>query len=378
MPPFTGQFTLPRLERVIAGPGTLAALPAELDRYGCSRAIVVTGRTLGVSPLLGRLTTLLGRRCHAVITNARQHVPASTVEALVAAVKDAGADCLVSFGGGSPIDTAKAAVHALLAGEGAGGGTLTHVAIPTTLSAGEFTDVAGVTDERTRIKHAVADVRIAPRSVIADPELALDTPDWLWAASGIRALDHAVESLYSRRHHPISDALAPRAIEMLVAHLEPSVRGAEDERLAHRGECQMAAWLAVFGVTNAGFGLSHVLGHQIGPRWGVAHGLTSAIMLPHAMRFMAERAPVRFAYVASGFGIPFDAANPHAAARACAERAARYVAGFGLPARLRDVEVPQHELPEIAAHVCRVMEREAPLDEPVTAAALGALLAAAY
>src|SRR5688572_21906097 len=179
MQPFTGQFTLPRLERVIAGPGTIDALPAELDRYRCRRAVIVTGTTLGASPLIEQVVALLGERCAAVFTGARQHVPAHTVQALRDSMRAAAADCLVSVGGGSPIDTAKCAVHATIAGEDVPRTTETrthrddrataatadlpvHIAVPTTLSAGEFTDVAGITDDATSIKHALFDTRLAP------------------------------------------------------------------------------------------------------------------------------------------------------------------------------------------------------------------------
>ena len=384
MTPFRGQFVLPRLERVISGAGTTAALPGELDRYGCSRAVIVTGATLGASAQLQQVVAMLEHRCAAVFTRCRQHVPSSTVAALLDAMRDADADCLVSFGGGSPIDTAKAAVHAVVSTPGAGdpGGAAAavpvHISIPTTLSAGEFTDVAGITDEATRIKHAVLDPRLAARTVIADPTMTLGTPDWLWAASGIRALDHAVESLYSSRHHPISDPLAGRAIEMLVAHLPLSLRATGEAKLEHRSECQMAAWLAVFGVTNAGFGLSHVLGHQIGPRWNVPHGVTSAIILPHAMRFMADAAPERFASIARGFGIPFDTARPEGAARQCIDRAAAFIAALGLPMRLRDVSVPRTELHNIAGWVAELMDRAAVIPRRVTTDDVIGVLAAAY
>ena len=213
------------------------------------------------------------------------------------------ADGLVSFGGGSPIDTAKLAVHAGLAS----GDGVPHIAIPTTLSAGEFTSVAGITDDVTRTKRAVHDARLAPRTVIADPAVTLATPAWLWAASGVRALDHAVESLYSNRHHPISDATAAKGLSLLLEHLPPSIAADGPDVLDHRARCQLAAWMSVFGMTNAGFGLSHALGHQIGPRWNVAHGITSCITLPHAMRFMARLAPERFAPVAAACGVAFDA-----------------------------------------------------------------------
>jgi alcohol dehydrogenase class IV len=351
MTAFAGQFDLPRIDRVISGPRALERLSEELDRLGARRVVVVTGRTLGASGLLDRVTAPIRDRCAAVFTGSRQHVPASSVAELVALVQQHRADGLVSFGGGSPIDTAKLAVHAGLAsGEG-----IPHVAIPTTLSAGEFTSVAGITDDDTRIKRAVHDPRLAARVVIADPAVTLDTPAWLWAASGVRALDHAVESLYSNRHHPMSDATAVRGMSLLLEHL-PSSSADAPGVLDHRAQCQLAAWMAVYGMTNAGFGLSHALGHQIGPRWNIAHGITSCITLPHAMRFMAGLAPERFAPIAAACGVPFDAGAAEAGALACADRIARFVGQLGLPTRLRDAGVPREEIGPVAAVVHALME----------------------
>lgn len=370
-------FILPRLERVISGPGALDVLPAELERYKGRRAVIVTGATLGASALVDRVRSLLGTRSVAVFTGARQHVPASTVAALAGLVRETDADVLVSVGGGSPIDTAKGVVHALLPHGDGSGAIPIHIAVPTTLSAGEFTDVAGITDDETRIKHAVYDTRLAPRTVIADPEVTRQTPAWLWAASGVRALDHAVETLYARRPHPISEPLAERAIRLLVEHLPLSVND-EGAGLDHRGACQTAAWLAVFGVTNAGFGLSHVLGHQIGPRWAVAHGVTSAIVLPHAMRFMAGVAPDRFGPIARGLDLPYAGSDPGPGALACAARVEALVARLSLPRRLRDVSVPYAELGAVAEVVAGLMDRAAVVDRPVRAAELAEILEAAY
>src|SRR5262249_19394093 len=153
--------------------------------------------------------------------------------------------------------------------------------------------------------------------------------------------DHAVEAIYSVRHHPVGDTMAARGLALIVEHLLPSIRASGDEgararRLDHRLQCQMAAWLSVYGMTNAGFGLSHALGHQIGPRWNVPHGFTSCITLPHAMRFMADRAPERFGPIAAGLGLPFDVDRPRDSARACADRVAAFIAQFDVPRRLRD------------------------------------------
>ena len=374
MTAFAGQFDLPRLDRVISGVGALDSLTGELDRLDARRVVIVTGRTLGASTLLDRVVAPIRNRAAAVFTGSRQHVPASSVAELVQLLRQREADCIVSFGGGSPIDTAKLAVHAGLAS----GDDVPHVAIPTTLSAGEFTSVAGITDDQTRVKRAVHDPRLAPRVVIADPAVTLETPAWLWAASGVRALDHAVESLYSNRHHPLSDATAARGLSLLLEHLPVSVAPDVPDVLDHRAQCQLAAWMSVYGMTNAGFGLSHALGHQIGPRWNVAHGVTSCITLPHAMRFMAGLAPERFAPIASACGLPFDAASPTPGALACADRIAALVGQLGLPARLRDVGVPSGEIREVAAVVHGIMEDAGIVGRPVAVEELEGLLRKAF
>jgi alcohol dehydrogenase len=383
MPAFFGEFTLTPIEQVISGPGVVAGMLGDaLDRRRCGRAVVVTGRTLAGSPLLTGIEHALGDRLASVFTGVRQHVPAQTVAALVDEMRRLDADAVISFGGGSPIDTAKMAVHALLTHadreETRASSPAIHFAIPTTLSAGEFTSVAGITDEVTRVKRAVVDPRLAPRVVFTDPILALDTPAWLWAASGIRALDHAIESSYSSRHHPLSDALAAKAIRLLVEHLPASILCTGPERVDHRGHCQIAAWLSVFGITNAGFGLSHAFGHQIGPRWNVPHGITSCITLPHVMRFMADHVPERFAPIAEGFGVPFDGDAPRPAALECADRLTDFIAQFDLPQRLSSVDVPLEHIDDLAGVVHEMLGHAHDRELAVTREALASVLRAAY
>jgi alcohol dehydrogenase class IV len=390
-----GEFNLTRLERVISGPGKIEALGTELERRGLKRALVVTGKTLGKSPLLAKVTDALGSGWAGVFAGARQHVPISAVRELLAEIERLKADCLVSFGGGSPIDSSKVAAYAVLNGrdplaaalspgsapsaaEVARGREITHLAVPTTLSAGEYTHVAGVTDESTRVKEGVSDPRILAKTVINDPLLTLETPDWLWVATGMRALDHAVESIYSTRHQLLSDTLASKAIELLDAHLAASIRATGAEQLEHRGFCQLASWFSIFGALNTGFGLSHALGHQIGPKWDVPHGITSCITLPHVMRFMAEMAPERFEPIARGFRVAFDPANPKPGALACADRTAKFIAQFDVKRRLRDSSAPRDQLGEIAGTIEHHFARLNVVDRPVTRAEILALLDAAY
>ena len=377
MNPTSGVYRFTRLESVIFGAGSVASLATELQRRRVSRALIVTGASLSRSKLLDRVKQAAGAALGGVFTGAAQHVPSKTVDALVEEARRIGADGLISFGGGSPIDTAKVAAMRLLREQPADS-RMPHIAVPTTLSAGEFTPFGGVTDESKREKGGVGDPRLQPCVVILDPDLTRETPAWLWSSTGMRALDHAVEGAYSRRHQPLTDLMSARAIALLVGHLRPSLATAGAEEVEHRMQCQLAAWFSIFGAMNTGLGVSHALGHQIGPYWNVPHGVTSCITLPHVMRFMAGIAPERFGPIAEGFGIRFDAANPGPSALECADRTAKFIAQFEVPTRLRDVGAPHKELDRIAGAVLAEIERSNMVGRPITTADLVALLDAAY
>jgi alcohol dehydrogenase len=369
----TGEFNLTRLERVIYGPGKIAALKDEMERRGLKRAMVVTTDVVAALPILKDVTDALGSKCVGVFAGIVQHVPRGTVNELEKEIERVNADSLVSLGGGSPIDSTKVAIYGLLDKR-----ELVHIAVPTTLSAAEYTHAGGVTDESTRVKSGVYDPRVLPRTVINDPRLTLSTPDWLWVSTGIRALDHAIECAYAIRHQPISDALAAKSIALFVEHLKPSITTQGEEQLAHRGNCQFASWYSIYGAMNTRFGLSHLLGHQIGPRWNVPHGITSCITLPNSMRFMAELAADRFGPVAEGYGIPFDPSNPKPAALKCADRTEEFIAQFDVPKRLRDAGVPREEIGSIVGPITHELAHNGVVDRPMTEAEVLALLESCY
>ncbi|HVN28702.1 MAG TPA: iron-containing alcohol dehydrogenase [Candidatus Binataceae bacterium] len=391
MRPIVGEYNFTRLETVIYGPGKISTLWRELSKRNARRAVIVTSKTLGRSRLLDKVKEAAGSALAGVFAETSQHVPSKTVEALVAEARRLKADSFVSFGGGTPNDTAKGAANVLLGGKLPSGIDLfatpapanpnmefPEIAIPTTLSAGEFTPFAGMTHEETREKGGVGEPRLQAKAVILDPEVTVETPAWLWAGTAMRALDHAVEGAYSNRHTPITDALAARAIKLLNQHLKPSLQTNGEEEMYHRGQCQLAAWMSIFGALNTRFGISHALGHQIGPVWDVPHGFTSCITLPHAMRFMAEISPQRFEPIADGFGIRFDPENPRLGAYECADRVAQFIRQFEVPNRLRDVEVPRSELSRIANTVLHEISRSHTVDREVTLEDLNKILEAAY
>src|ERR1700722_14142476 len=214
-----------------------------MERRDLHRGLVVTTGGVAELPILKEVTGALGSRCAGVFAGVVMHVPRKTTELLQKEVERVEADSLISFGGGSPIDSCKGAAYGLLPGR-----ELIHIAVPTTLSAAEYTWGGGVTDEATRVKSSVLyDPRVMPRAVINDPALTLATPDWLWVTTGMRALDHAIECAYAIRHQPISDALASKAIQLLLTHLQASIQTKGEESAAHRGHCLMASWFSIFG-----------------------------------------------------------------------------------------------------------------------------------
>jgi alcohol dehydrogenase class IV len=322
---------------------------------------------------MNQVTGALGPHCASVFSGIIQHVPRGTVNDLQKEIERVDADCLVSFGGGSPIDSSKVAIYGLLDKR-----ELVHIAVPTMLSAAEYTYAGGVTDETTRVKSGVYDMRVLPRTVIIDPVLTLATPDWLWVSTGIRALDHAIECAYAIRHQPISDVLAAKSIALFSEHLKASISTTGEEQIAHRGQCQFASWYSIYGAMNTRFGLSHLLGHQIGPRWNVPHGVTSCITLPNAMRFMAEIAADRFGPVAEGYKIPFDPSNPKPAALKCADRTEEFIGQFDVPKRLRDAGVPRDEIKDIVGPITHELEHMGVVDRPMTEQEVLALLEACY
>ncbi|MGR7026755.1 iron-containing alcohol dehydrogenase [Geodermatophilus sp. URMC 62] len=387
------RFNLTRLEAVVSGTGAVEVLGEEMDARGAERVLVTTTRSLVDSRSVERVRAALGSRFVGVGVNAGQHSPTEGVRAIADDLRRYDADAVVSLGGGSVIDSTQVAVASVVNGRDMTkeAGTLQlekafgddrsagflHIAVPTTLSAGAFTPAAGVLDVATRNKAAVILPWLQPAVVVHDPQVTLETPRALWLSTGIRALDHAVEALYSRKPHVLGDALAVEAIRMLFRHL-PLSAGTDEASLEHRTACLDAAWLSLYGGFNTGLGLSHALSHQLGPRWDVAHGVSSCITLPPSMEVMAEISPQRFEKIAAALSIPFDPAAPEKAALESAQAVDRFIRGLDLPMRLRDVGVPHEELTSVAEATRIGLEIFDATDRPVTTEEIVGLLERCY
>ena len=276
------------------------------------------------------------------------HVPSDVVFAAADAARAAGADLLVAVGGGSVIDGTKL-VQLLLA---VPGGDLQRcaaeapprlpvrqVAVPTTLSAAEFGSGAGTTDPARRQKIVLRHPDLVPLAVVLDPALSRHTPQWLWLSTGIRAVDHAVETLCSIAANPYTDATAKQALALLDAGLRRSLADPAD--LAARSDCQTAAWLSMAAVPGGiPLGASHAIGHVLGGAFGVPHGHTSCVMLPAVLRHNSAFTAAGHEAVGAALGRPGVPA---------ADAVGDLVAALGLPRRLGDIGICEADFATIAS-----------------------------
>ncbi len=357
----SGVYRFPAMESVVFGTPYAEALAQEVDRLDARAVFVLASGTLArETDLVERLRQMLGNRFAGVCAKIGAHTPRTDVVAAANMAREAGADLLVTLGGGSVTDAAKMVGLCLGNGVTAAGhldnfrarvapdGTsqrpevraprVRMIAIPTTLSAGEFSAGAGCTDTLRHVKESFSHPQMIPRTVILDPAASRPTPEWLFLSTGIRAVDHAVEDICSVDGQPISEGAAYHALRLLGKGL-PAVK-TDPADLDARLDCQIGAWMSMVGSqTGVSKGASHGIGHVLGGTAGVPHGYTSCVMLPHVLRFNRVVNADTQARVSEALGRPGEPA---------ADAVAALIAGLGLPTRLRDVGVKQDQLDLIA------------------------------
>jgi maleylacetate reductase len=302
-----------------------------------------------------KLRRALGNHCVGTFDRMPPHTPRSAVIAAAAQAREARADLIVTLGGGSITDGAKA-VQLCLANDvrdvegldrlrtGKDGPpalkapTVRQVSIPTTLSAGEFSHFSGVTDERAKVKELFAHPDIVPRAVVLDPWVTRHTPMWLFLSTGVRSVDHCVEGICSRESSPYGDASALHGLSLL-AHGLPRVK-ADPDNVEARLDCQLGSWLSMAPlVAGVPMGASHGIGYVLGAVFDIPHGHTSCIMLPSVMRWNKPANEGRQDMVATAMGRPGEDAG---------DVLDEFIRGLGMPRSLAEVKVAKEHFDRIA------------------------------
>jgi maleylacetate reductase len=351
-----GRVVFGAMDEVVFGRPAAQAVVEQMDRLNASRAFLMVSGTLDrETDEIEKIRRALGARCVGTFAAMPPHTPRAAVIAATEQARAALADLIVTVGGGSITDGAKAVQLCLANDIGdvdgierirARGGvpppmnppTVRQISVPTTIAGGEFSAIAGVTNEATKVKEMLAHRLTIPRAVILDPALSVHTPEWLFLSTGIRAVDHCVEGICSGEAHPYGDAQALKGLAMLAQGL-PRVK-ADKTDLEARMDCQIGTWLST-GPLASGvpMGASHGIGYVLGAEFGVPHGYTSCVMLPSVMRWNRSENAERQALVSAAMGHPGEDAG---------DVLDQFIRGLGLPRSLHEVGVAAEHFDRIA------------------------------
>jgi maleylacetate reductase len=352
-----GRVVFGAMDEVVFGEPAATAIPAQMDRLGATRAFLMVSGTLNRdTDEIEKIRQALGARCVGTFDTMPPHTPREAVIAATVQARAANADIIITVGGGSITDGAKAVqiclanhidsvdgIEAVRTRKGKAPAmkapTVRQISVPTTIAGGEFSAAAGVTNQRIHVKEMLRHELTIPRVVILDPAITVHTPLWLWLSTGIRAVDHCVEALSSLEAHPYADASALKGLSMLTQGL-PRVKANPDD-LDARMDCQIGTWLSM-GPSAAGvpMGASHGIGYVLGAAFNVPHGYTSCVMLPSVMRWNKPANAERQALVSEAMGHPGKDAG---------DVLDEFIRGLGMPRSLQDVRVGPEHFDAIAA-----------------------------
>ncbi|MGI9421737.1 MAG: iron-containing alcohol dehydrogenase, partial [Hyphomicrobiaceae bacterium] len=356
----SGTMVFTQMNRVIFGQPAAASIATETDRLGARRVFLLVSRTLNTgTDEIQKIRAVLGDRFVGLHDHMPSHSPRESVVACANAARRANADLLVTVGGGSVTDGGKAVTICLehdisdvdglepfrtVVKDGVRivpdfrAPSVRLISVPTTLSAGEFNARAGVTDTRLKLKQSYVHRGIVPETVILDPAITVHTPEWLWLSSGVRAVDHAVETLCSIDANDYTDGTSLQALRALSDGLSRVKANPAD--LEGRLRCMMGAWLSMVGiVSGTKLGASHAIGHILGGSANVPHGQTSCVMLPYVLAYNAPVNAERQAEVSRALGHPDTPAS---------EVLDTLIRSLEMPRHLRDVQVGEDDLPRLA------------------------------
>jgi maleylacetate reductase len=348
----SGFQTMAPMDRVIFGVPAAEAVSQEAKIREARRVFLLVSGSLNRSTHeIAKVRGALGERYAAQFDDMPQHMPRDAILKAAAVARDAGADLVVTIGGGSVTDAGKTLLvcleHNITTLEGfepfllkvAFDGTLSwpifrppsirQIAVPSTLSGGEFHMGGGSVDPVKKARETIRNPYMVPTTVVLDPALTLHTPTWLWLSTGMRSIDHAVEALCSPFGSPYVDGCALQALRLLSRALPRSKEDPSD--IEARADCQIAMWLAMTGMGSLiPMGASHGIGHVLGGSCDVPHGYTTCVMLPSVLRYNESVTAGKQALISEAMGQP---------GRAAGDVISDFISDLGMPTTLASVGV---------------------------------------
>jgi alcohol dehydrogenase class IV len=341
--------------KIVFGKNTALDVAMEVESLKCKKALIVTDRDLAKNTdIPEKIKKALDNLCVGIFSDVEPDSGLHIVNQGAELGKKLGADCIVSVGGGSAIDTAKG--MAILLKEGGklqdymGFQLLTrpqtpHIVIPTTAGTGsEATYIAVIKDHEEGRKLLFGDYNILPNVAILDPKMTEGLPPILTAATGMDAMCHAIEALHSLQREPIADGMALHAIRLIKEFLPRAAKDGKD--MIARGQMLIAANMAGSAFSNAQVGLVHALAHTVGAKFKVHHGLANSILLPPCIEYNADACGDVYLNVLSAMGLNIEGVSPDGAGHMLADKIIELTKKLGLPQRLKEVGVHEEGLNE--------------------------------
>lgn len=341
------------------GAGCLSKAVKQIEEFGIRKCLIVTDSFLNKSGMVGRVQMLLNKNnIETIVFDGTAPNPTTNnVKAGLGILLKHQCDGLISFGGGSPHDCAKAI--ALLAANGgeiidyAGVNRSQKKQLPlfsintTAGTASEMTRFCIITDESRHVKIAIIDKHVTPLMSVNDPELMLEMPAALTAATGMDALTHAIEAYMSTAASPITDALALSAITLIQQNLRTAVH--HGNNIAARENMAIAQFMAGMAFNSASLGYVHAIAHQLGGFYNLPHGVCNAVLLPHVQKFNADLAisARRLESIAQAMEINLSEDTEHNA-RMALQAIKQLSTDIGIPAGLAELGVKENDFDILA------------------------------
>lgn len=341
---------------LLTGAGATEQLGDYLAARKISNPLIVTDKGVRASGSLDRVIKQLGTNSPGIFDDVPPEPEVAVVKACAEFYKQGNYDAIIAVGGGSAMDIAKCtsvmashsgSLESLFGENMVTQRSVALIAIPTTAGTGsEVTNIAILSDPKAQLKKGIVSDYLLPDLAIVSPEMTLSCPPSVTAASGVDALVHALEAYLSNFASPITDALAIKAITLIINALPKAY--AKPDHLQAREDMATGSLLAGLAFGNAGVGAVHALAYPLGGRYHISHGVSNALLLPHVMEVNKMACIERFSDIAQALGEPVQGLSQHEAAERVIARLYRLCAEVNIPARLRELNIPESDLPSLA------------------------------
>ena len=346
-------YTYSPLDRVIWDTPAADAILNEINRLSVNKVFIVASSSISKkTDEILKVKNILGNKFVGLFDRCIPHSPLENVIECANSVQKSNPDIIITIGGGTPIDTVKVVQLCQSLGietvedlkkisnkHQKKVSKIRQIAIPTTLSGGEYSIIGGAMDTKTQLKERYTGNDICPQVVILDPKITLHTPDWLWLSTAIRSVDHAVEGLCSSSTNPLIPPMALNSLQLFARSLRDTYNDRED--IFARSLSQKAVWMIAKNLGNTSMGASHGIGYLLGSIGSVPHGYTSCVMLPAVLKWNESFNKEKQKWIANALGRPKLSAS---------DAVAELISDLGLPRTLGDVGIKDDQWDKIAEY----------------------------